>query len=119
MEFASHGTVNHTVGEYVRDGISTNEAECFFAQFKRSPRRDHHNVSGEHLQRYATEFEFRGKHLEDDRPTEGASPGGGDGGGGCLIGQSPRGRSNFRRRPTPLAVRPRRAKEPTGARARS
>ena len=58
-DFASHGSVNHKAGEYVRDGISTNQAESFFAQFKRSLDGTHHNVSKEHLQRYATEFEFR------------------------------------------------------------
>lgn len=57
--FASHGTVNHHAGEYVRDGISTNAAESFFAQFKRSLTGTHHNVSKEHLHRYASEFEFR------------------------------------------------------------
>ena len=57
--FASHGTVNHKIGEYVRDGISTNPAESFFAQFKRSVTGTHHNVSREHLHRYASEFEFR------------------------------------------------------------
>jgi transposase-like protein len=58
-DFASHGSVNHKAGEYVRDGISTNQAESFFAQFKRSLDGTHHNVSKEHLQRYATEFESR------------------------------------------------------------
>jgi hypothetical protein len=58
-EFASHGAVNHSAGEYVREGISTNQAESFFAQFKRSLDGTHHSVSKEHLQRYATEFAFR------------------------------------------------------------
>ena len=58
-EFASHGSVNRSAGEYARDGISTNQAESFFAQFKRSLDGTHHNVSKEHLQRYASEFEFR------------------------------------------------------------
>ncbi|MGA2307813.1 MAG: IS1595 family transposase [Acidimicrobiales bacterium] len=58
-EFASHGSVNHSIGEYVRDGISTNEAESFFSQFKRSLDGTHHNVSREHLHRYASEFEYR------------------------------------------------------------
>jgi len=57
--FASYGTVNHKAGEYVRDGISTNPAESFFAQFKRSLTGTHHNVSKPHLHRYASEFEFR------------------------------------------------------------
>jgi transposase-like protein len=59
QEFASHQSVNHGVGEYVRDGVSTNELESFFAQFKRSLEGTHHNVSKQHLTRYATEFEFR------------------------------------------------------------
>lgn len=59
LEFAAHETVNHRAGEYVRDGVSTNAAESFFAQFKRSLDGTHHNVSREHLHRYATEFEFR------------------------------------------------------------
>ncbi len=57
--YISHETVNHSAGEYVRDGITTNDAESFFAQFKRSLDGTHHNVSPEHLQRYASEFEFR------------------------------------------------------------
>lgn len=58
-EFASHEYVNHSAGEYVRNGVSTNVAESFFAQFKRSLDGTHHNVSREHLHRYTTEFEFR------------------------------------------------------------
>jgi transposase-like protein len=57
--YISHETVNHSAGEYVRDGITTNDAESFFAQFKRSLDGTHHSVSKEHLQRYASEFEFR------------------------------------------------------------
>lgn len=57
--FASHETVNHLHWEYVREGITTNHAESFFAQFKRSLDGTHHAVSEEHLQRYASEFEFR------------------------------------------------------------
>jgi transposase-like protein len=58
-EFASHVTVNHSIGEYVRASASTNQAEAFFSQFKRSLDGTHHNVSREHLHRYASEFEFR------------------------------------------------------------
>lgn len=57
--FMGHASVNHKAGEYVRDGVSTNQAESFFAQFKRSLDGTHHSVSKEHLQRYASEFEFR------------------------------------------------------------
>ncbi len=57
---ASHGAVNCSAGEYVRDGISTNAAESFFSKFKRPPTTGtHHNVSMEHLHRYASELEYR------------------------------------------------------------
>lgn len=57
--FLSHETVNHSRSEYYRNGITTNQAESFFSQLKRSIDGTHHNVSKEHLQRYASEFEFR------------------------------------------------------------
>jgi transposase-like protein len=58
-EFASHTAVNHNIGEYVRDDASTNQAEAFFAQLKRSLDGTHHHVSREHLPRYLSEFDFR------------------------------------------------------------
>jgi transposase-like protein len=61
-EFASHRTVNHAKGEYVRNGASTNKVEGFFGQLKRSIDGTHHGVSAEHLQRYAREFDFRYGH---------------------------------------------------------
>jgi transposase-like protein len=36
QEFASHSTVDHYAGEYVRGDVSTNAAENFFSQVKRS-----------------------------------------------------------------------------------
>ena len=57
--FARHETVNHSVGEYVRNGVSTNMAESHFSQFKRSLDGTYHNVSKEHLNRYVSEFDFR------------------------------------------------------------
>jgi transposase-like protein len=59
QEFPKHESVNHSVGEYVRDGVSTNRAEGFFAQLKRSINGTHHHVSVEHLPRYLAEFDFR------------------------------------------------------------
>jgi transposase-like protein/polyhydroxyalkanoate synthesis regulator phasin len=57
---AGHETVNHHEGEYVRDGkISTNQAENYFSQLKRSIDGTHHHVSEEHLPRYLAEFDFR------------------------------------------------------------
>ncbi len=58
-EFLSHQTVNHSDGEYVRNGASTNRAEGFFSQLKRSLDGTHHHVSREHLGRYVTEHAYR------------------------------------------------------------
>lgn len=58
-ELADHRSVNHTAGEYVRDGVSTNMAENYFSQLKRSIDGTHHHVSPEHLGRYVGEFDFR------------------------------------------------------------
>ena len=43
----------------MRDGVTTNHAEGFFAQLKRSIDGTHHAVSTEHLHRYLAEFDFR------------------------------------------------------------
>lgn len=56
---ASHGRVNHAMSEYVRDGVTTNHAEGYFSQLKRSLDGTHHAVSREHLHRYLAEFDFR------------------------------------------------------------
>jgi len=58
-DFASHSAVNHKRGEYVRDDVSTNVAETYFSQLKRSIDGTHHHVSRAHLQRYLAEFDFR------------------------------------------------------------
>jgi transposase-like protein len=55
----SHGRVNHSMSEYVRDGITTNHAEGYFSQLKRSLDGTHHHVSREHLGRYLAEFDYR------------------------------------------------------------
>jgi len=47
------------LSEYVRDGVTTNHAEGYFAQLKRSIDGTHHAVSKEHLARYLAEFDFR------------------------------------------------------------
>jgi transposase-like protein len=56
---AGHESVNHTMGEYVRGGVTTNHAEGYFSQLKRSIDGTHHAVSQEHLHRYLAEFDFR------------------------------------------------------------
>jgi transposase-like protein len=59
QEFRSHESVNHHAGEYVRGNVSTNMAEGFFAQLKRSLDGTHHHVAPMHLPRYLGEFDFR------------------------------------------------------------
>jgi hypothetical protein len=56
---AGHEAVNHTMSEYVRGNVTTNHAEGFFSQLKRSIDGTFHQVSVEHLHRYLAEFDFR------------------------------------------------------------
>ena len=64
-EFAGHGTVNHSIEEYVRAQFwHTNSAENFFSIFKRGVYGCYFHVSGAHLHRYAAEFDFRHNHRE-------------------------------------------------------
>jgi transposase-like protein len=58
-EFASHESVNHSAKEYARDDVNTNTVESSFALLKRGLIGTFHSVSEQHLQRYATEFDFR------------------------------------------------------------
>jgi transposase-like protein len=58
-EFASHGRVAHTLGEYARDTIHTNTVESHFALLKRGVYGTFHNISEAHLHRYLAEFDFR------------------------------------------------------------
>jgi hypothetical protein len=59
-QFAAHKTVNHAEDEYVGpEGQTTNQAEGYFSQLKRSIDGAHHHVSREHLSRYLAEFDFR------------------------------------------------------------
>jgi transposase-like protein len=57
--YASHETVNHSAKEYSRGDVTTNSAESSFALLKRGLTGTFHAVSEQHLQRYATEFDFR------------------------------------------------------------
>jgi len=58
-EFAEHGSVNHSIGEYVRGDAHTNTVECYFSIFKRGIVGTYHHVSPQHLKRYLAEFDFR------------------------------------------------------------
>jgi len=64
-DFASHEAVNHDIREYVRGDVSTNQAETYFSQLKRSIDGTHHHVSMEHLSRYLAEFDFRYSTCKD------------------------------------------------------
>jgi len=61
-EFKSHEVVNHTLKEYSRGDVTTNAVESSFALLKRGLIGTFHSVSEAHLQRYATEFDFRWNH---------------------------------------------------------
>lgn len=57
---AGHERVAHKFSEYVGPtGATTNQAESFFSQLKRSLDGTHHHVSREHLHRYLAEFDYR------------------------------------------------------------
>jgi hypothetical protein len=56
---AAHHRVNHALGEYVRGNVTTNHAEGYFSQLKRSLDGTHHHVSTVHLGRYLSEFDYR------------------------------------------------------------
>ncbi|HEX3430789.1 MAG TPA: IS1595 family transposase [Rhizomicrobium sp.] len=58
-EFASHESVNHSAGEYVRGGVHSNTVESYFATFQRGIVGTYHSVSEAHLKRYLAEFDFR------------------------------------------------------------
>jgi transposase-like protein len=59
-EFGGHGTVNHSIEEYVRGGFwHTNTVESYFALLKRGIIGTYHHVSARHLKRYLGEFDFR------------------------------------------------------------
>jgi transposase-like protein len=59
-DFAGHGTVNHSIEEYVRgDFWHTNTVENYFSILKRGITGTFHHVSQQHLKRYLGEFDFR------------------------------------------------------------
>lgn len=62
ITIVAHETVDHSDGEYVRGDVSTNMAEGFFSQLKRSIDGTHHAVSTEHLPRYLAQFDFLYTH---------------------------------------------------------
>ena len=63
---ATHETVNHIIGEYVRGDVTTNRIESAFSLFKRGVIGQYHKLSGKHLHRYLREFEYRFNRRHDD-----------------------------------------------------
>jgi transposase-like protein len=58
-EFKRHGSVNHSIGEYVRGDIHTNTIEGYFSIMKRGIYGTFHHISQQHLKRYLAEFDFK------------------------------------------------------------
>jgi transposase-like protein len=57
--FSCHESVNHSAGEYSRNGVNTNGIESVWAVLKRGVYGVYHHVSKKHLGRYVDEFAFR------------------------------------------------------------
>jgi len=62
--FASHESVGHTYGEYVRGDAHTNTVEGFFSILKRGLNGIYQHVSEAHLHRYLVEFDHRYSNRE-------------------------------------------------------
>jgi hypothetical protein len=62
-EFADHGRVQHSLGEYVRyengEAVHNNSCESYFSVFKRGMTGTYQWCAEKHLHRYLAEFEFR------------------------------------------------------------
>jgi transposase-like protein len=56
---ASHGAVDHSKYEWVRDDVHTNTLEGFFSVFKRGIIGVYQHVDSKHFDRYLAEFDFR------------------------------------------------------------
>ena len=60
QEFSGHGTVNHSIKEYVRGSFyHSNTVENYFSILKRGITGNYQWVSAKHLKRYLGEFDFR------------------------------------------------------------
>ena len=56
LENYEHGTVKHSVGEFVDEQIHINGMESFWSMLKRAHEGTYHKMSKKHLNRYVTEF---------------------------------------------------------------
>jgi len=64
--FLTHSTVNHSLHEYVRGNVHTNNIECFWAVLKRTIGGTYTHVDPRHLDRYLAEQVFRFDEREND-----------------------------------------------------
>ena len=55
----THGTVNHSIEQYVNGIHHTNSIEGFWSRLKNSIKGTHIHVSKKHMQKYLGEFEYR------------------------------------------------------------
>lgn len=78
-EFAEHGSVEHSMGEYVRweegGAVHNNSCENYFSIFKRGMKGVYQHCREKHLHRYLAEFDFRYNHrvklgVDDQQRTE-------------------------------------------------
>jgi transposase-like protein len=55
----THGTVNHSLQQYVKNGVTTNSVESVFAVMRRGLHGVYHHASKKHIKRYVDEFTWR------------------------------------------------------------
>ena len=78
--FLTHASVNHTLHEYVRGNVHTNNIEAFWSVLKRTIGGTYTHVSPRHLDRYLAEQVFRfDERRNDDGPRFAKATKGADG----------------------------------------
>jgi transposase-like protein len=63
-QYATHETVIHSRGEYVRGDVYTNTLEGYYSIFKRGMKGVYQHCKQKHLHRYLAEFDFRYNYRE-------------------------------------------------------
>jgi transposase-like protein len=64
--FLKHASVNHTLHEYVRGNVHTNNIECFWSVLKRTIGGTYTHVNPRHLDRYLAEQVYRFNERENE-----------------------------------------------------
>lgn len=80
VDVASHETVHHASGEYVRGEVHSNTVESYFSVFKRGMKGTYQHCAEKHLHRYLAEFDFRHNNrialeINDEKRAENALKG--------------------------------------------